>query len=101
MDCDLSLTLIIRENEKNSKMDYLNVLLSNLSYIQTFLLTGYISEIILKSKLLNWVKHLEEYRLSYQKPASTIYVVISDFYPALETSKNSIAASSEMDCHLL
>lgn len=56
---DLSIPLIIRQKPNKSKLDYLNILVSRLSDIQTPLPNEYHSEIILKNKLLNSIKDLE------------------------------------------
>lgn len=66
---------------------------------QTSSKTEYYFEIILEEELLNSAKDVEEYKLEYQKPASTICGVILDIGASFTGSGNSIETSFGDDSH--
>lgn len=68
-------------------------LVEKLSDIQTFRLSEYRDERILRNKLLNAVKDVDSCQLAYCRPPDTVQGVISGLHASLESAERTISTA--------
>ena len=83
----LSLNVVMSQASDKTPYECLEMLIAKMSYIQSSLPEEYRIDSIFRDKLVNAVRHVNDCRVAYQKPADTVQGVLSDLHASLVTSK--------------
>lgn len=81
----LTLQTILSTDPLNKLIDWLEIMISRLNDVRSWLPPDYQGAVIYQNKLLNAVRDIDTCKLAYQKPAKTVQGVIANLHASLAT----------------